>query len=229
MSSEINLIEIARAQIRTFSGYGKKTVIRDVATFVGLPVAAGVLGAVFGPPVYSVGSLLTGASVFSGLLVALLVNVFNFSVKIRRDEKIRPEQKLSVTVDELMANAAWTVITGLMFVVLIAIAAAIQTPTSPAQPLAPVGRNHCWTRGTFGYECIDGAQPDLDSTRGHQGFTSKALEGASLPSYESVRRKRLPETACPASDSQFCFGSICLKHEWRPFGDRRWRASGNFR
>jgi hypothetical protein len=135
VSNKINLLEIARAQLATFSGYNWKVIARDLAAFIGLPVAIGVLVGGWGPPVHSVGSLLTGASVFSGLLVALLVNVFNFSVKIRRDEKIRPEQQLAITVDELITNAAWTVITGLILVVLLASAAATQ---EPGTPLAPV-------------------------------------------------------------------------------------------
>jgi len=135
MSNKINLLEIARAQLATFSGYSRKIVALDILAFVGLPIIFGVLVAALGPPVYSVGSLLTGASVFSGLLVALLVNVFNFSVKIRRDEKIRPEQQLARTVDELMTNAAWTVITGLLLVVLLAAAAATQKPNTALDPL----------------------------------------------------------------------------------------------
>lgn len=135
MSRKINLVEIAVAQLGTFRGYGTKTVIRDVSTFLVLPIAAGVASFMFAPPINSVSSLLTGVSVFSGLLVALLVNVFNFSVKIRRDEKIRPEQKLARTVDELMTNAAWTVIVGLAFVVMLAIASATQTTSKPLDRL----------------------------------------------------------------------------------------------
>lgn len=128
MSNKINILELGRAHLQTFRGYERTTTIRDVSAFVGLPVVVGALVGIWGPPVHSVASLLTAASVFSGLLVALLVNVFNFSVKIRRDERIRPEQQLAITVDELMANAAWTVFTGLILVVLIAIAAATQAP-----------------------------------------------------------------------------------------------------
>lgn len=135
MSNKINLLEIARAQLATFAGYGRGAIVRDISVFVALPIVIGVVVSVLGPSVYSVGSLLTGASVFSGLLVALLVNVFNFSVKIRRDEKIRPEQKLAQTVDELMTNAAWTVITGLLLVVILASAAATQKPETALNPL----------------------------------------------------------------------------------------------
>jgi len=131
MSRKINLIELASAQLGTFRGYGAKTVIRDLATFVLLPIGLGIIAVLFGPPIYSVASLLTGVSVFSGLLVALLVNVFNFSVKIRRDEKVRPEEKLAKTVDELMANAAWTVVVGLSLVAMLAIASATQIPSCP--------------------------------------------------------------------------------------------------
>lgn len=135
MSRKINLVEIAIAQLSTFRGYGTKTTIRDISTFLLLPLVVGVVSFVFAPPIHSVGSLLSGVSVFSGLLVALLVNVFNFSVKIRRDEKIRPEQKLARTVDELMANAAWTVIIGLTLVVIMAIASATQVPAEPLNRL----------------------------------------------------------------------------------------------
>ena len=131
MSQKINLIELARAQLATFSGYGVRTRIRDVLTFLGLPVAVGLLAGLFASPVHNVSGLLTGASVFAGLLVALLVNVFNFSVKIRRDEKIRPEQRLARTVDELMANAAWTVVSALTLVIVLIMATATQEPGKP--------------------------------------------------------------------------------------------------
>lgn len=129
MSQKINLLELARAQLATFSGYSLRVRIRDVLTFVGLPVAVGLAAGLFASPVYNVSGLLTGASVFAGLLVALLVNVFNFSVKIRRDEKIRPEQRLARTVDELMANAAWTVVSALTLVVVLVLATATQEPS----------------------------------------------------------------------------------------------------
>lgn len=131
MSRKINVLEIARAQLSSFQGYGRRTIVGDLATFVGLPVALGVVTGFFAPPVHSVSSLLTGASVFSGLLVALLVNMFNFSVKVRRDEKVRPEEKLARTVDELLTNAAWTVLVGLTLVVLLAVASATQEPSRP--------------------------------------------------------------------------------------------------
>lgn len=131
MSQKINLIELARAQVATFSGYGVRTRARDVLTFVGVPIAIGLIAGYFASPVYNVSGLLTGASVFAGLLVALLVNVFNFSVKIRRDEKVRPEQQLARTVDELMANAAWTVLSALALVIVLVVATATQHPDRP--------------------------------------------------------------------------------------------------
>ncbi|WP_437773480.1 hypothetical protein [Arthrobacter sp. KNU40] len=130
MSRKINVLEIARAQLGTFQGYGQRTIVGDLVTFLGLPAVVGVVSGIFAPPIHSVGSLLTGASVFSGLLVALLVNIFNFSVKVRRDEKVRPEEKLARTVDELLTNAAWTVLVGLTLVVLLAVASATQDPST---------------------------------------------------------------------------------------------------
>lgn len=131
MSQKINLVELARAELATFSGYNTRTRARDVLTFIVLPIAVGVVAGHCASPVYNVSGLLMGASVFAGLLVALLVNVFNFSVKIRRDEKVRPEQRLARTVDELMANAAWTVVTALTLVIVLVIATATQEPDKP--------------------------------------------------------------------------------------------------
>lgn len=131
MSRKINVLEIARAQLSTFRGYGRPTILADLATFLGLPAIVGVAAAMFAPSIHAVSSLLTAASVFSGLLVALLVNIFNFSVKVRRDEKVRPEEKLAKTVDELLTNAAWTVLVGLTLVVLLAVASATQEPSKP--------------------------------------------------------------------------------------------------
>jgi hypothetical protein len=131
MSRKINVLEIAQAQLSTFRGYGRGTVLGDLATFLGLPAVLGIAAAMFAPPIHAVSGLLTGASVFSGLLVALLVNIFNFSIKVRRDEKVRPEEKLARTVDELLTNAAWTVLVGLTLVVLLAVASATQEPSKP--------------------------------------------------------------------------------------------------
>lgn len=133
MSRKINLLELARAQLATFSGYSIGVRVADVCTFVILPVALGLAAWLFAPPVFNVAGLLTGASVFAGLLVALLVNVFNFSVKIRRDERIRPEERLARSVDELMVNAAWTVVSALTLVVVMASATAAQAPQSPIE------------------------------------------------------------------------------------------------
>lgn len=135
MTNKINLIEIGRAQLRTFSNYSLGARISDVLAFLGLPILLGVLAGLYAPPVFQLSVLLTGASVFTGLLVALLVNVFNFSVKVRRDEKIRPEERLAQTVDELMTNAAWTVLVGLSLVVLLVLATATQKPTCPLHPI----------------------------------------------------------------------------------------------
>lgn len=43
--------------------------------------------------------------------------------------------ELALTVDELMTNAAWTAVTGLVLVVLLASAAATQKPTTALDPI----------------------------------------------------------------------------------------------
>lgn len=131
MSSKIKIRAIFDAQLSSFRGYSARGKIADASTFVLIPIVAGVAVGLWAPPVYAVGAILTGVSVFSALLVALLVNIFNFSVKIRRDEKLRPEEPLTLTVDELIANAAWAVLVGLSLVVLLVAAAATQASGCP--------------------------------------------------------------------------------------------------
>lgn len=125
------MLTIAKAQLTTFKGYSWRVVLQDCATFLGLPLLLGTLSGAFAPPVYNLVGLLTGASIFAGLLAALLVNVFNFSVKLRRDEGMRPEQRVVRTTNELMANTAWTVITALAVVIVLASTVAIQPPQEP--------------------------------------------------------------------------------------------------
>jgi hypothetical protein len=131
MSSKIKIGAIWDAQLNSFLGYTAGGQFADALTFVVVPIIAGIAAAFWAPPVYAVGSILSGVSVFAALLVALLVNIFNFSVKIRRDEKLRPEESLSLTVDELIANAAWAVVVGLFLVVLLVAAASTQIPSCP--------------------------------------------------------------------------------------------------
>jgi len=134
MSSKVKIRAIWEAQLKTFQGYGPRGRTIDAFTFIALPVLAGAAAVIWAPAVFAVGSILSGVSVFAALLVALLVNIFNFSVKIRRDEKLRPEEPLSLTVDELIANAAWAVLVGLMLVVLLVAAAATQVPSHALSP-----------------------------------------------------------------------------------------------
>ena len=129
MTSKIRIADIIQAEFGTFSGYRFRTKLADSVLFIIAPLILGVAAYLWAPPVYAVGSVLSGVTVFTALLVALLVNVFNFSVKIRRDEKIRPEEPLSITVNELMANAAWAVLVGLVLVILLVAAAATQVPS----------------------------------------------------------------------------------------------------
>lgn len=135
MSSKARVSAIWRAQLDSFRGYGRPSALFDFGQFLALPILAGIAAAIWAPPIYAVGSVLTGVSVFSGLLVALLVNVFELSVKIRRDEGLRPEEPLSVTMNELMANASWAVLVGLVLVTLLVAAAATQAPDCPLHPI----------------------------------------------------------------------------------------------
>lgn len=128
MSEKINLRGLIGAHLATFKGYPLRTTLFDLGTFVFAPIAIGVASTLWAPPIYSIAVLLSGVAVFSGLLVALMVNVFNFSVKLRRDENLGPEHPLVRSVNELMANSVWAVLVGLSLTILTALASATSAP-----------------------------------------------------------------------------------------------------
>jgi len=85
--------------------------------FVLVPIAAGFSIAEWGPAVRNIGGVLGGVGVFTALLFAMLINLFNLSVKLRRDEGVRPEEPLALNVDELFYNVGWSVVVGLALVI----------------------------------------------------------------------------------------------------------------
>lgn len=131
MSDKIQIGRIVKAQLATFRGYGIRSTLFDLLTFIVVPAVLGLATGLWAPKVFNVGSVLSGITVFTGLLVALLVNVFNFSVKIKRDEKVPLQHVLVVTVNELMANASWAVLVGLTLTVLASAASATLPPSCP--------------------------------------------------------------------------------------------------
>jgi len=88
----------------------------DFVVFVLAPLGAGLALAAWGPPIKNVGGVLGGVAVFTALLFAMLTNVFNLSVKLRRDEGVRPEERLALNVDELFFNVGWSVLVGLILI-----------------------------------------------------------------------------------------------------------------
>lgn len=129
MSSKIDLTPLVERQLATFRGYSEFTGKLDFFVFVFVPVGAGLAVAVWGPDVKGVGAVLGGVGVFTALLFALLVNVFNLSVKLRRDEGVRPEQPLALNVDELFYNVGWSVVIGLALVITMTAATVTHTAT----------------------------------------------------------------------------------------------------
>lgn len=128
MSDKLDISLIVRGQLRSFKGYSRRSRLLDLAVFLVIPVLAGVLVWQAEPNVFNVAGILAGVGVFTALLFGLLVNVFNLSVKLRRDEALRPESRLNANVSELFANVAWSALWGLLLVVLLATGAALQAP-----------------------------------------------------------------------------------------------------
>jgi len=131
LTSKIDLRPLIKAQIESFKGYRWQATLRDVGTFVGLPIILGAAVLWGQPKVYNAGSGITGVSVLTGLLFALLVNVFNLAVRMRRDEGLRPGSVILRTVDELLANVGWAVLVGLALVVALACGVSTQEPDHP--------------------------------------------------------------------------------------------------
>src|SRR5450631_377689 len=123
MSAKIDITPLLRRQFATFRGYSRRSAITDGLVFVGIPVASGAATVVLNLRVRNIASVLGDVAIFTALLFSLLVAVFNLSIKLMRDEDIRPEQSLARNTAELFANVAWSVLVGLALVVVMAAAA----------------------------------------------------------------------------------------------------------
>jgi hypothetical protein len=128
VSAKIDVSGILRAQMGTFRGYDRRGRWIDLTTFVVLPVSLGLIAGKWLPEVRNIGGILAGVGVFTALLFGLLVNVLNLSVKLRRDEGLLPETALVRNVAELFVNVAWSVLVGLVVVLLLVVATATHNP-----------------------------------------------------------------------------------------------------
>lgn len=131
MSAKVNLTPILQGQLASFRGYSAATRKVDLIVFLAVPAGSGAAVAAAGPPIKGIGGVLGGVSVFTALLFAMLVNVFNLSIKLRRDEGVRPEDELALDIDELFYNVGWSVVVGLALVTVMAAASVTHAAVEP--------------------------------------------------------------------------------------------------
>lgn len=143
MSAKWDVRDIALAHYNTLrdatTGHYRA---RDFVVFFGAPLTIAGLAVKGGIHLYDVSKLLGGIAVFTGLLFALVSNVFSLYLRVRRDEGLSPYDPLIADVKELFANVAYAVLVGLGLVMLLVVAASTHTPDPSSQtaqqPLGPI-------------------------------------------------------------------------------------------
>lgn len=104
----------------------KKPAVGDYLIQFGVPAAAGVALAWVGPGITDVGQIIAGCAVLVGFTFGLIVYVFQLRVEVSRDPRVPKGGVLTQLIDELFANLSYTVIAGLLAVVVPMVAAAFR-------------------------------------------------------------------------------------------------------
>ncbi|MEV8362539.1 hypothetical protein [Streptomyces niveus] len=135
MSGKWDVRDIAVANFKTYVDADGRKRFGDVVVFVTLPVvigsACGLLRYLDLLHIVDVSKLIGGVGVFTGLLFGLLTNVFTLSLRVRRDEGLNPDHEIIRDVRELFANLSWSVLVGLLLVVLLVTVTAFHDPKKP--------------------------------------------------------------------------------------------------
>ncbi|WP_328333009.1 hypothetical protein OHA70_15455 [Kribbella sp. NBC_00382] len=110
---------------------------RDFATFLGLPVGLGVVSWLLGLRMPSVGDLVQGVAILTGLLFALVIFVFQLRIQVGSNlDQVRRDHVL-LLIDELFSNVLYAVAAGLVATVVVVTAGMWAKPNAQgdAQPL----------------------------------------------------------------------------------------------
>ena len=119
MLESINVLAVLKGHLRGFRNPTTGAIRwADIALHYGAPVIVGVLWAVLGRPVYTLGNLIGGLAILTGLFFGLLV--FVFELRLQLDERVQHQRstRLVGLVDVLFSNSAYaTLASGLTAVV----------------------------------------------------------------------------------------------------------------
>lgn len=108
MVSRLGIRELIGDQLDTMhvSGSSKRSKY-DLLLLFGLPFAPAVAVVLTGARFTSVGQVLSGMAILTGLLFGLLVHVFSVGLRVADTSKYNPSSKVTVLVDELRANVSY--------------------------------------------------------------------------------------------------------------------------
>lgn len=91
----------------------RKLHIPDVAAMYGLPLGCAVVSYLFGVRLRGIGEIISGVSVLTGLLFALIVYIFQLRLQVAADPRVVRGGRLTTLLDELFSNISYAVIVGL--------------------------------------------------------------------------------------------------------------------
>lgn len=150
MSSKVSPVPIVREQLGTLRNHrtGRPSVV-DWLVLVGLPLVLGFAMWATKTLVVDAGQLLAGLAVLTGFVFGLLVFVFQLKLSATQDPRVPAGGILSNLLDELFANIAYTVLVGLVSVVLILVSTSIGSALPPAAGATTV-LNTVWSAVVVG-------------------------------------------------------------------------------
>lgn len=123
MLESINILAVLKGHLRGFQNPTTGKIRRpDVVLHYAVPLCIGVLWSLFGRPVHSLGNLIGGLAILTGLFFGLLV--FVFELRLQLDERVQHQRstRLVGLIDVLFSNSAYaTLASGLTAVVTVVV------------------------------------------------------------------------------------------------------------
>lgn len=102
----------------------------DVAVFFGVPAGVGVAAFAAGAELQSLGELLAGTAILTGLLFGLLTHVLGLGLRLYDDPRRTRSSRIVILTDELRANVSYAIGVGILLTGSLMLIAAFTKPTT---------------------------------------------------------------------------------------------------
>ncbi len=118
MTSKTAVLPLVREHLATLRhARTDKPRVVDHLTQYGLPVLVGVVAPLAGVRLQDAGQIIAGAAVLSGFSFGLAIYVFQLRMEAARDPRVPRGGQLLDLLDELFANVRYSILAGLLAVV----------------------------------------------------------------------------------------------------------------